>query len=154
MTSKGTKSNKNSWDLERKRLVRDKFALLAKVGVRKREALASQEEAEFYSTIVTELLALSGDLLEFLQRAEQKAPSLRGYVAENTSRYHDLIQRLLSYYPQSLASRERALNLLDSDGLERVLATTPDGYVSLSSDLILENVERAIEAIRVQSLKL
>jgi hypothetical protein len=148
------KSNKNSWDLERTRLVRDKFALLARVGVRKREALASQEEAEFYYSIVTELLALSGDLLEFLQKAETKAPSLRGYVTENTSRYHALIKRLLNHWPSSTASRNRALNLLDSDGLARVLAPTPDGYVSLSSDLILENVARAIEAIKVQSLKL
>jgi hypothetical protein len=154
MTNRDMKSSKSLWDLERKRLVRDKFALLAMVGRRKREALASQEEAEFYYSIVTELLALSGDVLEFLQRAETKAPSLKGYVAENTSRYHDLIQRLLQFWPTSSASKERALNLLDSDGLERVLASTPDGYVSLSTDLILANVERAIEAIRVQSLKL
>jgi hypothetical protein len=132
--------------LERVSLVRDKFALLAKVGVQKRRASRFQDETEFYYTTATELLAISGDLLDLLQRLEPEHPELKGLLSDHTSRYHRSIRRLLGFWGKDIESQERSLKLLDSDGLARVLADTPDGYVSLSSDLILRNVERAIEA--------
>ena len=153
MTSRSMKSSKNSPDLVREKLVRDKYALLARVGQRKREASAFQDEAVFYFTIVTELLALSAGLLEGLQEAEETNAQVKSRLLEHTSHYHRLIRSLLSFWPKNSESQVRILSLLDCDGLEKALACTPDGYVSLSTDQILENVARAIEVIKEENLR-
>lgn len=137
--------------LTRERLLRDKFALLARVGHNKRKASAYQDEAEFYFTAATESLAILGELLDFLQKAEQKDPRLAPFVAKHTSRQHHLIKSLLRYWPKNSDSQERLLTLLDSDGLAATLDTTADGYSFLSTDLILENVARCIAATKVES---
>lgn len=136
---------------QKERLIREKFALLAKVGQRKREALAYQEAEEFYFTTATEALALSGELLVVLHEAVGEwSPEWQALVADQTSRYHLLLRNLLSFWPKNSDSQDRLLNLLNSDGLERFLETTPEGYISLSSDQIIENVERIIEATRAE----
>lgn len=142
-------SSSNSPDSEKTRLVRDKFALLARVGRLKRAALTLHEEADFYSTSATDLAAQLADVLEFLQIMEEHAPKhLTPFVAESTSRFHNSIRQLLRFSPPSSESTERYWKVLGSAGLEKVLATTPDGYVSLSTDLILKNVERSIAATK------
>lgn len=146
MTSKKTMPT-----LTRERLLRDKFALLAKVGHNKRKASAYQDEAEFYFTTATESLAILGELLDFLQSLEKKDSRLAPFVAKHTSKQHHLIRTLLSYWPKNSDSQERLLTLLDSDGLVTMLDTTPDGYSTLSTDLILENVARCIAATSEES---
>ncbi len=150
MSKRSGKSSKNSRDLETRKLVRDKFALLAMVGRVKKEVSPLHEEADFYSSFVTEQVALSADLLDLLQEIEQQvnSPETSEIVADLTSQYHRSIRQLLNFWPPHTESQERYLSLLASDGLEKVLATTPDGYVSLSTDRILKNVERVIEATK------
>lgn len=133
---------------EKERLLRDKFALLARVGHNKRKASAYQDEAEYYFTIATEALAVLGELLGYLQKAEKLEPSLAPFVARHTSKQHHLVKSLLTFWPQNTDSQERVLSLLDSDGLAEMLESTPEGYVYLSTDLILENVARCIDASR------
>lgn len=151
MTSIATRSNSTTRDSRMERLVRDKFALLARVGHQKRKALASLEEMEFYYGIATELLALLVEAVELLQVVEKAEPALSKHVGTITSRQHHLIRKILRYWPPGTESQERILNLLDLDGLEKVLGTTPDGYVTLSGGLILENVARIIGATREQA---
>lgn len=147
MSKQGGTSSRNSRVSEKRKLVRDKFALLAMVGRVKKEVSQLQDEADFYSTIATDLVALSEDQLELLQQIEKQADSdqMTDLVIDLTSQFHHLIRRLLSFYPQRTKSQERYSRMLGSDGLARVLADTPDGYVSLSTDQILENVERVID---------
>lgn len=134
-----------------KKLVRDKFALLARVGVRKREASAFQDEAEFYCGIVTGLLAASAEQLLLLQMVadETNVPRLKGAVADITSRQHRLIKQLLDFWPRNTESQTRTLNLLGCAGLVKMTERTDDGSVSLSTDQILKNVARAIAATKV-----
>lgn len=141
-------SSSNTPPSEKEKLKRDKFALLAKVGVQKRRASRFLAETDFYSGTATELLALSGDLLEVLQSLEEAHPEIKPDLTDLTSQYHRLIKRLLGFWGPDIESQERFSKLLDSDGLAKVLADTPDGYVSLSTDRILRNVERAIEVTK------
>ena len=62
-TTTDTKSSLNTPTYKMEKLVRDKFALLAMVGHRKRKALAYREAEEFYSTIVSEQHATLVELL-------------------------------------------------------------------------------------------
>lgn len=153
MTTSKTTSPPSSQDLVTRKLVRDKFALLAQVGREKRAALALQDEATFYSSIVTDLLVAQGELLERLQADAKIDPELVALASEHTSRFHRLTKQLLSFWPANSVSQERILTLLNSDGLAKVLDSTQDGYLTLSTDLILENVERAIEATKGKSLR-
>lgn len=148
MTRTATKLSLSTVVSQRDALKRDKFALLAKVGHRKKEASAYQDEAEFYCGIATELLALSVDLVEFLQRAEKRAPAVTPLSADATSRLHRSIKRLLRSWPPRSDSQERLLSLLKSDGLATMIATTEEGYVTLSSDQIVGNVARIIAATK------
>lgn len=131
----------------------EKFALLARVGAQGRKASQFRDEAIFYCGIVTELLALFTEVVTFLQRAEKHTPQLAPFVAVITSRQHHLVKRILGHWPTNSESRLRAQTLLESDGLGPLLGSTEDGYVSLSSDLILENVERIIVATRMRNQK-
>lgn len=131
-------------DSRREKLPPAYYALLAKVGVRKREASAYRDEAEHYCGIVTELLALSTELVVFLQATEKRAPGLKPLTADSTFRLHRSIKQLLNFWPQNSDSQERLLTLLDSDGLATMTGSTADGYVSLSSDQVVGNVERII----------
>ena len=124
------------------------FALLAMVGQRKREASAYQEAEEHYYTVATELHANLTGLLSLLQPLAERHAALRPLVAEHTSRLHHSTRSMLNYWSKNSDSQERVLNLLDSDGLKQMLGSTPDGYVCLSTDLILENVARAIGATK------
>lgn len=135
------------------RLKREKFVLLAKVGQRKREASAYREEAEFYCGNATELLALSVDLIRALQLLEKELPQLRAGTVEATSRLHQSIKQLLRFWPQNSDSQERLVNLLNSDGLATMVGVTADGYVSLSSTQVVENVARVIALTKVPDQK-
>lgn len=132
-------------DSQTKKLVSQKFALLARVGVEKRKALGFQEEAEFYFTTAIEALVILEDVLVFLNRAAVRAPSLQPLVNEYESRQRDLIRQLLNYWPKDTESQSRLLNLLDSDGVASHLGYTPEGFVSLSSDQIIESLEQILE---------
>lgn len=127
---------------------REYYALLAMVGRRKREALAYQEAEEHYYTIATELHANLTGLLSLLQPLAERHAALRPLVAEHTSRLHSSTRSMLNFWSKNSTSQERVLNLLDSDGLKQMLGSTPDGFVCLSTDLILENVARAIGATK------
>ena len=124
------------------------FALLAMVGQRKREASAYQEAEEHYYTVATELHANLTGLLSLLQPLAERHAALRPLVAEHTSRLHSSTKSMLNFWSKNSSSQERVLSLLDCDGLKQMLASTPDGYVCLSTDLILENVARAIGATK------
>lgn len=142
-----SKSAPNMTVSERKKLVRDKFALLAKVGRQKKRASQFGDEAEFWATNVTELLAVLADALEHL---EGLAPLDDLRTAQLRSEHIRLARRLLGFWPPNSESQNRVLNLLDCDGLAKVTELTREGFVILSSDLILENVERIIEATRAE----
>ena len=132
---------------QKKRLIREKFALLAKVGHAKRKASAYQEAEEFYSSIATEALAVSTELLLYLQEyTGQGSPEFDRFVASYTSRQHNLVRSITSFWPKNSDSQERALAMLDSDGLLPMIEHSDEGYVSLSMDQILSNVELAIAA--------
>lgn len=139
-------------DLERDKLKRDKFALLAMVGHRKREASRYQEEAEFWSGCVIETLAVLRDAMDKL-RKEHPTEEGDKEMIKLMSRHSRLIRQLTSYFPPDTTSQLRLSALLESVGLERVTASTEEGYVFLSSDLILENVERIIEATKAENPK-
>lgn len=146
--TQGTALKQNTATYPTEKLRRDKFALLAKVGHLKRVASRSAEETEFYYTTATEALALLAEALRQLASIEREAGSRNPGLVDITSRHHHLIRRLSSYWPQNSESQQRILNLLESDGLATVMGVTSDGYASLSSDLILENVARAIEVMK------
>lgn len=138
-----TKSLLGMPDLEKAKLKREKFALLAKVGQRKREASRFQDEAEFYCGSVIETLAVLKDAMDKLRKEHPTAeadPEMTGLMSRHTR----LIRKLTTYWPPDMESQQRLSILLDSVGLETVTASTDEGYVFLSSDLILENVARII----------
>lgn len=138
-----------------KKLKRDKFALLAKVGHRKREVSLLQDEADFYCGSAIGLHALLADqqqLLEMLAEATGN-PHLKGRVADFISRHNQLIRPLLNFWPSGSESQQRLLSLLGSDGLAKVMESTREGYVSLSTTQVLRNVELAIEATKDSSRK-
>lgn len=151
MTSTATTSSLATAISEMEKHKRARFALLAKVGQRKREASAYRDEAEFYCGSVTELAALSAELVELLQRLEKRAPGLSPFTVEYTSRLHHSIRRLLRFWPQNSDSQERLANLLNSDGLETMLGVTAEGFLSLSSTQVVENVERVIALTKERS---
>lgn len=129
---------------ERDSLKSAKFALLAKVGQRKREALALHAEADSYSSTVTELVALSTGLLHLLEQVEPQVRGISPALVTLSSRHTHLMHHILDSLPRSSMSRDRVLRMLNSDGLETAMDITDDGYVSPSSDQILRNVARAI----------
>lgn len=146
MTALATRSSPTTATSEKESLKRAKFALLAMVGRHKRQASRFQEETEFYCGIVTELLALSVVQNQLVQEIADRAPRLKGLSSEHTSQLHNLVRKIHDFWPSDGESQQRLLELLASPGLEMVQGTTPDGYLSLSTDLILANVERAIAA--------
>lgn len=131
-----------------KKLKQDKFALLARVGHQKRAALALQDEANFYSSLVIEHHAILRDAFNLLEQIDGLPPATRKQVITLTSRWSLLIKRLLAFSPSNSESLDRVLSVLTSDGLEKEVVLTPDGLLSLSSDRILRNVESAIEVMR------
>lgn len=134
---------------EKSKLKRDKFVLLAKVGHAKRKASQYQDEAVFYFGIATELLAITTELAAIATGKQVKLDTKeRLRRSELTSRFHRLTKQLLNYWPPSLESQEMYLDWLNSDGAGTLLATTGDGFVSLSSDLILKNVESIFAATK------
>lgn len=153
MTALATKSSATTDTSEKENLKRAKFALLAMVGRHKRQASRFQEETEFYCGIVTDLLALSMEQNRLVQKLADKAPGLKAISAEHTSELHRLVYRIHGFWPSDGESQQRLLDLLASPGLEMVQGTTPDGYLSLSTDLILDNVARVIEATSEQPRK-
>ena len=143
-----TQSNSTTQTSEKARQKQANSARLAKVATLKKKASAYREERDFYYGIVTELLAPLGEAVEFLQAAEKDAPALKALVARITSQQHHSVKQLLRYWPQNTESQSKISALLDADGLGNLLEDTADGYVSLSSDLILENAARIIEATK------
>lgn len=132
---------------------RARFALLAMVGRLKKEASAYREAEEVYSGIATDLLVDFVGLTLLLQRLDQRLPALKPASAYYTSRLHRSLKQLLRFSPQATDSQERLLNLLSSDGLETMLDVSEEGWLSLSTDQILGNVVRAIEASKEQPQK-
>lgn len=132
------------------KVVRDKFALLAKVGRQKREASQLRDEVTFYSSSVTELAAVSVEQLAVLQDLADRvdSPQLKAAVADITSRHLIWMRKLLKHWPKDLECQQKLLGLLESGGPQRLMASTPEGYATLSTGLILSNVERIIEATR------
>jgi hypothetical protein len=74
MTANAMISSSDSLTSQLAEQKRARFALLAKVGHLKKGASQLHEEADFYSTIVTELLALSTEQLQLLEQLEQETP--------------------------------------------------------------------------------
>jgi len=153
MTSTATNSCSITPISKTEKLKSDKFALLAMVGRRKKEVSQLQEETDVYFITVTELLAASVEQLTFLQASEATNPHIAPLVLRATSRVHRSIKRLLNYYPKNSASEKRLLDLLTSGGLETMIGVTAEGYLSLSTDQILRNVERCIEVTKEASQK-
>ena len=128
---------------------RARFALLAKVGHQKKEVSQLHEEADFYSTIATELLALSTEQLHLLEKMELLLnKEAQVSLVEISSRHTKLTKRLLSFWPRSTASQSRIFEVLDSVGVAMATDTSEEGYVSPSMDQILNNVARAIEVTK------
>ena len=140
------KSNLNIQDSPMRKLVSQKFALLAKVGAAKRKASGFQAEAEFYCTSVTEALAVLEDALIFMNDVAEAVPKLRPLVNDYESRQRSLIRGMLNYWPKDTESQLRLSTLLESDGVASHLDTTPEGYISLSCDQILKSLGQIIEA--------
>ena len=130
------------------------FALLAKAGHNKRKLLALHEEAEFYSTIATELLAHLVARRDVLLQEEAKSGHPIPELIEVTSLLTQQLKRTLSFWPNDTESQSRILALLESSGLETLMIGTGDGFVTPSSDLILGNVVRIIAHTKEQRLKL
>lgn len=152
MKVQSTKSNSTTQDSATAKVVRDKFVLLAKVGRQKREASQLHDEVTFYSSSVTELAAVSVDQLGVLQDLADRvdSPQLKAAVAEITSRHLIWMRKLLKHWPKNSECQQKLLALLESDGPQQLMAFTPDGYATLSTGLILGNVERIIVATREQ----
>jgi hypothetical protein len=148
-----TKSNSTSDSSKMIRLTRDKFALLARVGHQKRKVLAYQKEAEFYFTIATETLVTLQAALEVLDSREQENGQPDVLLRDLTSSLSHSVRSLLKYWPSDTESQERLFSLLGHSGLAKTVKTTPDGYLSLSSDLVIGNVARTIALTKEQSLK-
>ena len=130
---------------------RARFALLARVGHQKREVSQLHEEADFYSSIATGLLALSTELLTSLEAVEAEHPALKLDLVTQVAKHTSLLKRLLSYWPQNITSEQRFLELLDSDGVAISTDTLDDVYVSPSMDRMVRNVARAIEVTKMAS---
>jgi hypothetical protein len=130
---------------------RARFALLARVGHQKKEVCQLHEEADFYSSIVTELLALSTELLTSLEAVEDQHPALKFDLVTQVSKHTSLLKHLLSFWPQNITSEQRFLELLDSDGVVMATDISDDVYVSPSMDRMVKNVERAIEVTKQAS---
>ena len=139
-----TKSDSRTATSEMAKVKSAKFALLARVGVLKREASALHGEADNFSSNVTELVALSTDMLTLLEAVEERDKTLSQDVLTLSSRHTQLMQHILYSLPPSMASRERVWKMLSSDGLATAMDITEEGYVSPSSAQILRNVVRAI----------
>jgi len=107
-------------------------------------------ETEFYYSSVTECLALLEALRAGLVEREKETGKADPLLHSISPRHANLMKSLINYYPTGSASQERAWDLLECDGLKEHVGTTPDGYVSLSTDLILENVERAIALTKTE----
>lgn len=135
------------------RLKRDKFALLARVGHLGREVSALHAEADLYCSTATELLAASLELLMQLEAVEAQEGAPRKELVIPVSRVTNSIRRLLNFWPKNTMSQDRVLEMLDSDGVEMGTVVSDDGYVYLSSDLILSNAARAIGATKGQLQK-
>lgn len=148
MPQNETQSSLTSVGSEMEKQKRARFVLLAKVGHLKREASQLHEEADFYSTIATELLALSMEQLTLLESLEEKHPEIKAELVNLTSKHTHFVRQLLDFWPQNTVSRSRFYALLDSAGVEMATDVSPEGYVSPSMDLILKNVVRAIEATK------
>ena len=114
---------------------------------------AYQESETVFAGIATDLLALSVELVTFLQHMEVRAPAVKPVTLRATSRVHRSLRQLLNFWPQRTDSQERLLTLLASAGLERMVDITPSGLPSLSTDQILSNVARAIEVSKARNQK-
>ena len=152
MSPQEKKSNSSMMISQMESQKRARFALLAKVGIQKRALSRSRAEADFYCSLVTELLAVSGAQYKLLERLEEKgvkqlSPSL--FILG--LKLNRSMQQLLSYWPEDTESQARLSQLLDSAGVAMLSETTPDGWPSPSQALILKNVERAIEVSRMES---
>lgn len=127
---------------------RERFALLAQVGRLKKEVSQLHDEADFYSLIATELLALSRVQLTLAEEKETASGTMDASLIAPASRLLVLTKALLRFYPETSTSRERTSRLLESNALAMVTDTSPEGYVTPSMTLLLRNVERAIVATK------
>lgn len=145
-----TKLSSTTPDSAMEKVVRAKFALLAKVGRQKREASLLRDEVTFYSSSVTALAAVSVEQLGVLQDLADRvdSPQLKAAVADITSRHLIWMRKLLKHWPNDSECQQKLSELLESDGPQRLMASTPEGYATLSTGLILGNVERIIVATR------
>lgn len=148
MPQNATQSSLNTSHSEMEKQKRARFALLARVGHLKKEASQLHDEADFYSTTATELLAHSMESLLLLESLEERHPEIRKELISLTSKHIQSVKRLLSFWPQNTKSQSRFYKLLDSAGVEMATDISPEGYVSPSMDLTLKNVARAIGATR------
>lgn len=130
-----------------------KSALHAEVAHLRQELSQSRAEMEFYFSSVTESLALLEEVRAGLVAREQETGQPDPLLGSIALRHQQLADSLIQYWPAGLECQERALKLLELDGLVPVMGTTHDGYASLSSDLILENVARAIALTKEHSQK-
>lgn len=146
MTSAKTSSSSNTDLSEMDKHKRARFALLARVGRQKKEVSQLQDEASFYSTVATVLLAHSLEQLELLEQQAQENPALLGNLVTLESELQFLVKNMLRFWPEHTASQERFSKLLDSEPFRKVTDCTEDGYVSLSMERVLKNVGRAIVA--------
>lgn len=139
---------------EMKKQKRARFALLAMVGHRKKEASRLQDEADFYSTTATEALAALEDAATLLaELGQQGSPEAMKGAVDLTSVRFRLARQLLNFWPTGTTSEDRLWKVLGSDGLATILEDTPEGYLSLSSTQWVNNVARAIEATKMLNQK-
>lgn len=152
MTRRAIASSSTTHISEKDKLKRESFARLAMVGRAKKEASRYRDEAEFFSLIAIEALAILEELRKAVaSTAASPEQMLAAVDAESAQRA--LTMRLLDSWPQNSESQSRFSKVLTSGGLVRVMTITDDGYLSLSMDPILENVATVIEAIKEQSLR-
>lgn len=130
---------------ERDQHKRARYALLAMVGQRKREASILHTALADSFTNVTDLVAEYTDLLHFVEGLEDRlSQEERDDLVSLSSNHSQLMRQILSSLPDDSICRDLCLKMLNSDGLAKALDVTPEGYVSPSGDQMLRNVARAL----------
>ena len=106
-TTTSSMSNSRMEHYPKEKLYREKFALLARVGVNKRKASAYQEAEEFYCSLAIEQAAELKELLDLVRTLSKEKPELLPVVGEFMSRQQALVRKLFRFWPKNTDSQSR-----------------------------------------------
>lgn len=156
MTATEMQSTSNTPTSQKAKPNRAWYVLLAKVGTLTRKVSQLRAEVIHYYSFATEALAICAELSRVAEclRLGQGSVDSTTKIVILESRLNLLTKQALSFWPQGTESQKRALSMLDSDGLAMLAGVTDDGYLCLSMDRILSNVELAIEVTKESDQKL